>query len=143
MQWEWIGALIARIAVGLLFLLSGTGKLLITERRESVRETIRKAGLPAPNLTATVISTIEFLCGAALIAGFLTPLCCIMLIGVMLGALTTTVLPGIKATSFLDWLGQFLPARSLVCDHPGLAVPGQPRAIQCRSLVALAVGRRD
>ena len=46
--------------------------------------------------------------GALLVAGFLTPLCCIMLIGVMLGALATTILPGIKAKSFIDWLGQFL-----------------------------------
>jgi putative oxidoreductase len=107
-QWQWIGALFARIGVGLLFFLSGAGKLFVEERRQTMRDTIRQAGIPAPVFTATVISLVEFFFGALLVAGFLTPLCCVMLIGMMLGALTTTILPGIKAKSFIVWLGQFL-----------------------------------
>jgi hypothetical protein len=37
--WEWIGILVARLAVGLLFFLSGRGKLFVPERREQMRET--------------------------------------------------------------------------------------------------------
>jgi uncharacterized membrane protein YphA (DoxX/SURF4 family) len=32
--WQWVGVLVARIAVGLLFFLSGRGKLFVPEHRE-------------------------------------------------------------------------------------------------------------
>jgi len=37
-SWEWLGILVARIAVGLLFFLSGRGKLFVPERREQMRQ---------------------------------------------------------------------------------------------------------
>jgi hypothetical protein len=41
--WQWLGILIARLVVGLLFFLSGRGKLLIPERREVMRQTMLNA----------------------------------------------------------------------------------------------------
>jgi putative oxidoreductase len=106
--WEWLGQLLARVSVGVLFFLSGRGKLFVPARRKEMLETIRHAGLPRPDLTAPVMSTLEFTCGAMLCLGLLTPVACVMLIGVMLGALVTTQVPRLKAASALDWLGQFL-----------------------------------
>ena len=86
------------------------GQFLVTETNGSqaaMRETIRQAGVPAPIVNATIISLIEFICGALLLIGFLTRFASFMLIGVMLGALTTTVLPKVKAKNAFDWLGQF------------------------------------
>ncbi len=107
-QWQWIGILIARIAVGVLFAITGYGKLFVPAKRKEMQETLRKAGLPAPDMSAVVLSSIEFVFGVFLAIGFFTPLSCIMLIGVMIGALWTTVLPGIKATSPMEWVGKFL-----------------------------------
>ena len=107
-EWEWVGRLLARLCVGVLFFLSGRGKLFVPARRTQMRETIRQAGLPRPELTAPVMSAIEFTCGAMLCLGLLTPIACVLLIGVMLGALVTTQIPGVKATSALDWIGEFL-----------------------------------
>jgi putative oxidoreductase len=106
--WEWIGVLIARAAVGVLFAISGGGKLMVPNRRERMRQTMREAGLPAPRLLATIISTIEFTFGSCLVVGLLTPLACLMLSGAMIGALTTTVLPHVRAATFVDWLGEVL-----------------------------------
>lgn len=106
-QWAWIGALLARGSVGLLFALSGGGKLFIPARGEKMRETMRATGVPLPNVTAVAISLVEFVFGSLLVLGFLTPLCCLMLVGVMIGALTTVVVPGIKANSLLSWLSEF------------------------------------
>jgi len=36
-QWQWIGILLARLSVGLLFAISGGGKLFVRARRESER----------------------------------------------------------------------------------------------------------
>lgn len=107
-QFEWIGVLLARVSVGLLFGISGGGKLFVPARRQQMRDTVREAGLPVPETSALVLSSVEFVFGVLLIIGLLTPLCCLMLSGVMVGALSTTILPGIKAESVISWLGQVL-----------------------------------
>jgi putative oxidoreductase len=107
-QYEWIGILIARLAVGVLFALSGWGKLFVPSRREKMIKTLRAAAVPAPEANAVFVSSIEFVFGSLLAIGFLTPLSCVMLSGVMLVALATTVLPGVKASSFVGWLGEVL-----------------------------------
>src|SRR6266567_5124571 len=84
--WEWVGILVARVVVGLLFFLSGRGKLFVPERREQMRETLVAAHVPFPKLNALLVSTVEFVCGTLLILGALTPIACVMLSGVMVMA---------------------------------------------------------
>jgi putative oxidoreductase len=107
-QWQWLGALVARIAVGLLFFLSGRGKLFIRERREQMRETLVAAGVPLASINVIVVSVVEFVFGLLLILGALTPLACIMLGGVMIVAIVTSAIKNIKAPPILDWLSEFL-----------------------------------
>ena len=107
-QHAWIGILIARLSVGTLFALSGSGKLFVPARRDEMLRTLRAAGVPAPGVNAVFVSSVEFLCGSLLIVGFLMPLCCLMLSGVMVVALGTTVLPGVKAASLTSWLSSVL-----------------------------------
>jgi putative oxidoreductase len=107
-SWEWIGQVLARLSIGLLFFLSGRGKLFVPARREQMREAMQHAGLPQPELAATVTSLMEFVGGAMLCLGVLTPISCLMLTTVMLGALVTTQVPAIKAASVVEWLGEFL-----------------------------------
>src|SRR5579875_2145721 len=107
-QWEWIAVLLARLSVGLLFTISGGGKLFVRARREQMLKTIKAAGIPAPEVNTLFVSLVEFIFGALLVLGFLTPLCCIMLAGVMLVALVTTIIPGIKSKSLIGWIGEFL-----------------------------------
>jgi len=107
-RWEWVGILLARVAVGTLFLLSGEGKLFRSDRKERMRRTLREAGVPYPELNATVVSAVEFGFGFLLIVGMLTPLACLMLSGVMVVALATTQIPSRKASSASDWLAEFL-----------------------------------
>ena len=106
--WQWVGILVARVAVGMLFFLSGRGKLFVPERREQMRETLVAAHVPFPELNALLVSTVEFVCGALLILGALTPIACVMLSGVMVMAVATTAVRSIKATSLLGWLSEFL-----------------------------------
>ena len=105
---QWLGILMARLAVGLLFFLSGRGKLFVPERREQMRETLVAAHVPFPELNALFVSTVEFASGLLLISGALTPIACVILIGVMVMAVATTAVRTIKATSLLGWLSEFL-----------------------------------
>jgi putative oxidoreductase len=107
-QYEWIGMLIARLSAGTLFALSGSGKLFVPSRRDEMLRTLRDAGIPAPEMNAIFVSSVEFLFGILLVLGFLTPLCCLTLSGVMVVALGTTILPRIKAPSLASWLGSVL-----------------------------------
>ena len=107
-QYEWIGILIARLSVGTLFALSGSGKLFVPSRRDEMLRTLRDAGIPAPGVNVVLVSSVEFLFGSLLVLGFLTPLCCVMLSGVMVVALGTSILPRIKAPSLAGWLGSVL-----------------------------------
>ena len=106
--WQWLGILAARIAVGLLFFLSGRGKLFVPERREQMRETLVTAHVPFPNFNTAFVPTIEFVFGFLLLIGALTPLACAILSGVMIVAIATTAIPNIKAPPPLGWLSEFL-----------------------------------
>jgi putative oxidoreductase len=106
--WEWIGILVARLALGLLFFLSGRGKLFVPERREQMRETLVAARVPFPEFNTLFVSTVEFVFGLLLILGAITPLACVMLSGIMIVAIATTAIRNIKATSSLGWLSEFL-----------------------------------
>jgi len=106
--WEWLGILLARLAVGSLFFLSGRGKLFAPERREQMRQTLIEAHVPFPELNALFVSAVEFACGLLLVLGALTPLACALLGYVMIMAIATTAIRNIKAPSPLNWLSEFL-----------------------------------
>ncbi len=57
---EWVGILLARVAVGLLFFLSGRAKLFSATRRQEMRQTLIEAHVPFPEITAVLVSTVEF-----------------------------------------------------------------------------------
>ena len=106
--YEWIGILLARLAVGSLFFLSGHAKLFIAERREEMRQTLIEAHVPFPDLNAIFVSTVEFVCGFLLVIGALTPLASVTLSCVMNMPIATSAIRSIKAWSPLVWLAEFL-----------------------------------
>ena len=107
-EWQWLGAFTARMAVGLLFFLSGRGKLFVPERREQMRQSLVAAGIPFASINAIFVSTVEFVFGLLLILGALTPIACIMLGGVMVVAIATSATKNIKTPTLLGWLSEFL-----------------------------------
>jgi putative oxidoreductase len=105
---EWLGILLARIAVGLLFFLSGCSKLFVAERREQMRQTLLEAHIPFPDFNAVFVSTVEFVCGLLLVFGAATPLVCALLALLMIVAIATIAIRSIKASSPTEWLAAFL-----------------------------------
>src|SRR3954471_9463889 len=87
---EWLGILLARVAVGLLFFLSGRAKLFSATRRQEMRQTLIEAHAPFPEIAAVLVSTVEFVCGLVLVIGALPPLASVMLAGAMDVAITPT-----------------------------------------------------
>ena len=54
-----LGILLARSTMGLLFFLSGRGKLFVPERREQMRQTLIEARVPFPEFNAVFVSAVE------------------------------------------------------------------------------------
>jgi len=107
-SWEWLGILLARLAVGLLFFLSGRSKLFLPQRREQMRQQLIEAHVPFPQFNAVFVSAVEFVCGVLLVLGALTPLACALLACVMITAIGMTAIRNIKASSPLNWVAEFL-----------------------------------
>ena len=105
---EWVGILVARVAVGLLFFLSGRAKLFVRERREQMRQTLIEAHLPFPKFNAVFVSTVEFVCGLLLVLGAVTPLASALLAVLMIVAIGTIAIRNVKASSPAEWLAVFL-----------------------------------
>ena|ERR1700761_2587983 len=121
--------LAVRIALGLFFAVSGGNKLFVPSQTKTMYETLVAAGVPAPHLLTYFVSGVEFVSGLMLIAGFLTSLACIALLGDMAVAILTEKLAGLpKGLSPLNWLDNFLYLPEalyilffiwLICSGPG------------------------
>ena len=102
------GILGTRVATGIFFCISVGTKLFIAGKRQIMAQTLNESGIPFPKLNATAVSVVESVFGGLLILGFLTPLCALMLAGVMVVAVATNRLRSIQAESSLAWLDDFL-----------------------------------
>jgi putative oxidoreductase len=108
-SWAWAPSLLARLALGIFFAISGGNKVFNEKERELLYKTIAEAGIPFAEINTIFISYVEFLCGLALIIGLLTAICCIALIGDMIVAILTVQLATIPSgLSFPGWLDDFL-----------------------------------
>lgn len=128
-SWEQFSILLARVALGVFFAISGGKKLFVVSRTRQMYETLVGAGIPFPHFMTYFASSVEFIGGCLLAIGLLSSLCSAALIIQMVVAITTVRLATIPSgTSFLDWLDDFLYLPEtmyililiwLICSGPG------------------------
>ena len=87
---EWSGPLLVRLTIGLVFVMTGWGKL---HNLDTVTSFFRSLGIPAAGFHAVFVSSLEFVGGLLLIAGLGTRIASALLIGVMAVAIWTAKLP--------------------------------------------------
>ena len=108
-QKESLPITVARVSIGVFFLITGAGKLFIAERQERMVEVMVAAGIPFPELNALFVSGVEFVGGGLLAIGLLSSLWSLMLLGTMVVAIVTTDIHSIPAgLNAFDWLSYFL-----------------------------------
>ena len=90
--------ILIRFLVGCVFLSEGIQKFLFPESVGYGR--FEKIRLPYPELTAHFVGTVEIICGALVLTGFLTRVAIIPLITVMLTAIATTKVPILLESGF-------------------------------------------
>lgn len=89
---SFVAPLLGRLAVGLLFLSTGWGKV---HSLDKVTAFFVKLHIPAPGLNAVVVGYSELICGALLVIGLCTRLATLPLIVSMIVAIGTAKLPDI------------------------------------------------
>ena len=87
------GIALLRVVVGIVFTMHGGQKLFVVGFG-GVAGFLGQVGVPAPMLSAVVVTLVEFLGGLALLAGFLTRWAAIPLSIDMVVAILTVHLPG-------------------------------------------------
>ena len=133
---EQLAILLVRVSIGLFFAISGANKLFVPGGTKPVYESLVKAKVPFPRLTAYFVSGVEFICGSLLAVGFLSsPACVALMIDMIVATLTTAMSTMPKGLSPLRWLDDFLylprsPVRALLY----LAALLWPGKVQCRFL---------
>ena len=73
--------LIVRVALGLFFAISGANKLFVPSQTQTMYETLVAANVPFPHVMTYFVSSVEFVGGLMLMAGFLTSLACLYAAG--------------------------------------------------------------
>jgi putative oxidoreductase len=143
MDWKWLiqfalqgssdleqyAILLVRVSIGLFFAISGANKLFSAGGTKPVYETLVKANVPFPQLTAYFVAGVEFVCGSLVAVGFLSSPACVGLLVDMIVAILTSALSTVpKGLSHLNWLDDFLYLPEvlyvlffiwLVCSGPG------------------------
>jgi len=82
---------IIRLLVGWVFVSEGIQKFLYWEARGGGR--FERIGIPMPETAAGIVAVLEIVCGALVLAGLLTRIAVLPLIGIMVTALVTTKIP--------------------------------------------------
>jgi putative oxidoreductase len=128
-DWEQYAILLVRVSIGLFFAISGANKLFVAGGTKPVYDTLVKADVPFPHLTAYFVSGVEFVGGSLVTVGFLSsPACMVLLIDMIVAILTSTLSTMPKGLSPLSWLDDFLYLPEvlyvlffiwLICSGPG------------------------
>ncbi len=105
---EWMPITAARILIGIFFCISGGTKLFVPAQFRVLEQTLVQSNIPLPHANALFVSSVEFVCGAGLAFGLITPLCAAILAGDMIVATATNRIHSIQVSGFLAWLDDFL-----------------------------------
>ena len=102
---NWLPALISRVTIGFIFIQSGWGKL---HHLDKVIQFFASLGIPAPQLQAPFVATVEFGCGSLVLVGLFTRIASIPLIGTMVVAILTAKMRGVADLSDFFSLSEYL-----------------------------------
>jgi len=105
---EWIPITAVRVLIGIFFCISGGTKLLVPTQFSTMERTLAESHIPFPHANALFVSLVEFVCGAGLVLGLLTPLCALLLVVNMIFAIATNRIHSIQASGLFAWVDDFL-----------------------------------
>ena len=126
---EQYAILLVRVSIGLFFSISGVRKLLVSDSRQTMYETLARAKVPFPHLMTYFVSGVVFIGGFLVAVGLLSSLASLALSVDMVVAILTTKLSAMpKGLSPIGWFDNLLYIPEvlyvlcffwLICSGPG------------------------
>ena len=104
-KFDWLPGLLARIAIGFIFLQSGWGKL---QHLDKVIAFFTSLGIPAANIQAPFVAGVELTCGTLVLVGLFTRVASLPLIATMVVAILTAKRGDIHELGDLLFMPEFL-----------------------------------
>jgi putative oxidoreductase len=104
-KFSWLPGLLSRIAVGLVFIQSGWGKL---HHLDKVIQFFSSLGIPAPQLQAPFVAGVELVGGSLVLLGLFTRVAAVPLIGTMVVAILTAKRADIHELGDLFFMPEYL-----------------------------------
>ena len=129
---QWLAPLLARLAVGLVFLSTGWGKV---HHLDKVTSFFEQLGIPAPGFNAVLVGCSELICGTLLVVGLVTRLAAMPLVISMVVAILTARLADIHGLFDLVGFDEF----TYLCVLVVIAIIG-PGAASLDHLLARRLG---
>jgi putative oxidoreductase len=129
---QWLAPLLGRLAVGLVFMSTGWGKV---HNIEKVTHFFQELGIPAPGFHAVLVGWSELLCGTALVVGLLSRLATIPLVVSMIVAILTAKRADLHGLFDLVGFDEF----TYLCVLLMIAIIG-PGALSLDTLLARKLG---
>ncbi len=129
---QWLAPLMGRLAVGLVFMSTGWGKVHSLDKVTHFFETLH---IPAPGLNAVVVGYSELICGTLLVLGLATRLATFPLITSMIVAILTAKLDDLHGLFDLVGFDEFTYLSVLVM----IAIIG-PGSVSLDRLLAQRMG---
>jgi len=102
---SWLPGLLSRIAIGVVFIQSGWGKL---HHLDKVIQFFTSLGIPAPQLQAPFVAGVELVGGILVLVGLFTRVASVPLIGTMVVAILTAKRGDIHELGDLLFMPEFL-----------------------------------
>ncbi len=102
---SWLPGLLSRIAIGLIFIQSGWGKL---HHLDKVIQFFTSLGIPAPQLQAPFVAGVELVGGSLVLIGLFTRVASVPLIGTMVVAILTAKRGDIHELGDLLFMPEYL-----------------------------------
>jgi len=132
---QWLAPLLGRLAVGLVFMSTGWGKV---HNLAKVTSFFQELGIPAPGFNAVLVGYSELICGTLLVAGLLVRLATIPLIISMIIAILTAKRADIHGVFDLVGFDEF----TYLCVLVMIAILG-PGSASLDAVVARKLGWTD
>lgn len=107
-RYDQVPQLTSRILVGTFFVTTGAAYTFLPNQHQALVTLLTAASVPMPTVMSYLLALIEFVLGAMLIVGFLTPVAAAVLAALMVVSIVNDRIHDVVVGSWLASVGSFL-----------------------------------
>ncbi len=107
-RYDQVPQLTSRFLIGTFFVTTGAAHIFLPDQHQALVTSLAASSVPMPEVAAYLVALIEFVFGAMLAVGFLTPVAAAALTTLMVVTIVHDRIHDVVVGSWLAWIGSFL-----------------------------------